>query len=95
MAKPAVIKVNRLVFYLEGYLHELKLPKDATKIEKQKLEIAKLCATLLKETFMAPFPPKPGCKTPWYGANFLWHCKTPWMGGRPVFSEPLARSRRK
>jgi len=80
MAKPLIIKANSLVYYLDVYLHGLKLPKNATKLEKQKLEVATQCVDLLKEMFMTPFPSKPGCRTPWYGGSTSIICKTPWMG---------------
>ena len=80
MAKPLIIKANSLVYYLDAYLHGLKLPKNATKLEKRKLEVATQCVDLLKEMFMTPFSPKPGCRTPWYGGSTNIICRTPWMG---------------
>ena len=83
MAKPAIIKVNQPLCYLDCYLHEHKPSKDASRIEKQKYGLAVRSVEVLKEMFSVPFPPRPGCKTPWYGGPVprIRPCKTPWYGG--------------
>jgi hypothetical protein len=87
MAKPAVVKVNQLVFYLDLYLREHKPSRGASRIERQKYAIARQSVETLKEMFMVPFPPGPGCKTPWYGRVLVGpvpFCRTPWMGIGPI-----------
>jgi len=110
MAKPVIVKVNQPLYYLDCYLHEHKPSKDASRVEKQKYGLAVRSIEVLKEMFMVPFPPRPNCKTPWYGGSVPvvrscktpWYggpyqlfCRTPWMGKGPILGARVEQQRRK
>jgi len=85
------INIHPLLAFLENYLRGLKIPGDASRIEKENYILALQCVKILRSLYSEKWPViGTVCKTPAMGrgeaidviTEFFPHCKTPAMGGR-------------
>jgi hypothetical protein len=81
-----IINIHPLLFFLEGYLKGLPIPKDAPRIEKENQTLALGCVKILRAMYSEKSPViGGGCNTPAMGRGEVTRilpgqCLTPTMG---------------